>query len=172
MQMQLPEPLRKRLASEFRIAASGMAQSPDLPSKLYFFSVFFGETNRVLNQSWSPELALMHLVLQKVHGQLNERANIPIVGPQIPSELPGALDKLANELAELFRGKQIDEGALTHILAKAAELGYVVSGNGYYLYLKGDIKIETDAPTVHPPPSAQSPTVASSKASRRVKRRP
>ncbi len=114
----------------------------------------------------------MHLVLQKVHGQLNERINIPTVGPEVPSELPGALDKLASELAELFRGKQIDEGALTHILAKAAELGYVVSGNGFYLYMKGDIKIGTGAPTALPPPSAQSPTGASSKASRRVKRRP
>ena len=141
MQLKLPEPLRKRLANEFRFAAKSMAESPDLVAKLYFFSAFFGETNRALNQSWSPELALMHLVLQKVHGQLNERINIPIVGPEIPSELPGALDKLASELAELFRGKQVDEGALTHILAKAAELGYVVSGNGYYLYLKGDIKI-------------------------------
>jgi hypothetical protein len=172
MHIQLPEPLRKRLASEFRFAADGMAANPDLVSKLYFFSVFFGETNRALNQSWSPELALMHLVLQKVHGQLNERANIPITVPEIPSELPGALDKLANELAELFGRKQVDEGALTHILAKAAELGYVVSGNGFYLYIKGDIKIETDAPTALPPPSAQSPTGASSKASRRVKRRP
>ena len=139
--MQLPEPLRKRLANEFRFAADGMAANPDLVSKLYFFSAFFGETNRVLNQSWSPELALMHLVLQKVHGQLNERLNIPTAGTEIPSELWGALDKLANELAELFHGKQIDGGALMHVLTRAAELGYVATGNGYYLYLKGEIKI-------------------------------
>lgn len=139
--MQLPESLRKRLAKEFRFAANQMAGSPDLATSLYFFSVFFGELQRLLNLSWNPELALTHLVLKEVHQQINGRLNIPTAGADIPGELPDALDQLANELAELFNSKRIDEDVLMNLLARAAELGYSVTGNGYYLYLKGQIKI-------------------------------
>jgi len=130
-----------RLANEFRFAADKMAESPDLVTKLYFFSAFFGELNRAFNQLWGPELGLTHLVLQDVHEKINRRVNVPAVGTKIPNELPGALDQLANDLAALFESKQIDDARLHQVLARAAELSYVVTGNGYYLYLKGQIKI-------------------------------
>jgi len=139
--MQLPEPLRTRIANEFRFAADKMADAPDLATKLYFFSAFFGELSRAFNQSWSPELGLAHLVLQNVHEKINGRITIPTIGTKIPDELPGALDQLANDLAALFESKELDDARLNQVLAKAAELGYVVTGNGYYLYLKGEIRI-------------------------------
>lgn len=139
--LKLPEALATRLAKEFRFAATKMADAPDLATKLYFFSAFFGELNRAFNQLWSPELGLAHLVLQNVHEKINGRINVPAAGTRIPSELPGALDHLANDLAELFESKQIDDARLHQILARAAELGYAATGNGYYLYLKGQIKI-------------------------------
>jgi len=138
---KLPEALRARLADEFRFAAEKMADTHDLGAKLYFFSAFYGELNRALNQVWSPELGLAHLVLSKVHEQITGRVSIPTPGAAIPPEFPAALDRVANELAELFGGRQIDDARLYQLLARAAELGYVSTGNGYYLYLKGQIKI-------------------------------
>jgi len=138
---KLPEALRARLASEFRFAAEKMADTHDLAAKLYFFSAFYGELNRALNQLWSPELGLAHLVLSKVHEQITGRVNMPTPGTGIPAGFPAALDGVANELAELFGGKQIDDARLYQLLARTAELGYVSTGNGYYLYLKGHIKI-------------------------------
>ncbi len=168
----LPKPLQKRLANEFRFAAVNMAATPDLATKLYFFSAFYGELHRILNQSWSPELALAHLVLKEVHQQINGRLTMPAPGGGIPDGFSDALDQVANELAELFAGKQVDGAKLHKVLARASELGYVVTGNGYYLYLKGDINISIDATTPLLPPAVQSPRRASSKASRSVKARP
>lgn len=137
----LPKALHKRLASEFRFAAHKMAESPDLPVKIYFFSAFYGELHRLLNQSWSPDLALAHTVLKDTHQQIQGRLNMPTPGTGIPVGFTDALDQLANQLAETFDGRPIDEGQLERVLARAAELGYVLTGNGYYLYLKGEIKL-------------------------------
>lgn len=170
---KLPEPIRERIASEFRFAAETMALNADLPSKLYFFSVFYGELVRMLNQSWSPELALTQQVLKTTYESINGRINSPVPEQvKIPPEVPDALDNIARDIATLFEGKKVDDTRLFQILARAAVLAYAVTGNGFYLYLKGDIKIETGAPTALPPPAAQSPTGASSKASRRGKARP
>ena len=139
--MQLPEALRARIAAEFRFAASKMAETPDLGAKLYLFSALFGELNRAFNQSWSPELGLANLVLKDVHQQISGRLSMPTLGTAIPPELPGALDDVAAELATLFENKQIDDGRLFQILAKAATVGYAATGNGYYLYLKGQIRL-------------------------------
>jgi hypothetical protein len=138
---RLPEALRARLAKEFRFAATKMVDAPDLAAKLYFFSAFFGELNRAFNQLWSPELGLAHSVLKDMHQQITGRLSMLIPGTGIPPELPGALDRIADELATLFGSKQIDDAQLCQILARAAELGYVATGNGYYLYLKGQIKL-------------------------------
>lgn len=143
--MQMPETLRSRLANEFRFAAIKMTESPDLLSKLFFFSAFYGEVARVFNQAWSSELALVHLVLQTVHQQASARVGAlasgvePAIG--LAKGFPEALDRVANELAELFESKQIDDARLYQILARTAELTYATTGNGYYLCLKGKIKI-------------------------------
>jgi len=139
--LSLSKPIHKRLAEEFRFAADNMANNPDLGTKLYFFSAFFGELNRVLNQSWSPELALVHLVIQSVHQQISGRANMPTAGVIIPPEYPDALDKVADALARLFEDERIDEARLKQLLERAAELGYMMTGNGYYLYRRGEISL-------------------------------
>jgi hypothetical protein len=141
---KLPDALRERLDKEFHFAAAGMASAPDIQQRIYFFSVFYGEINRVLNQWWSPELALAHSVLKDTTEQISGRVNAPIVGTPnagIPQEFSAALDQLANDLAELFAAPEVEEAKLYLALARAAELGYVVTGNGYYLYLKGAIKV-------------------------------
>ena len=149
-----------------------MAESPDLPTKLYFFSAFYGEIHRMLNQAWGSELALVHLVLKATYDQINGRIMAPTPqGVNIPVELPDALDRLADEMAAIYSSKEINITQLFQVLGRASALAHVVSGNGYYLYLKGEAKI-SGGPNVLPPPSAQSRTGVSSKASRRVKRRP
>jgi len=143
--MQLDESLRKRLAAEFDFAAQQMAKSPDLVTKLYFYSAFFGEVERVLNQQWDANLSLLHLVLFYSHTTMMARTNMLITGADrvigIPNEFPDALTKTAAELASLFQSEDVDEGKLLMILSRLAELAYVTQGNGHYLYLKGKIKL-------------------------------
>ena len=143
--MRLPKPIRERLHAEFRFAADNMAATSDLAQKLYFFSALFGEANRAMNQHWDPELALMHLVLTSAHGEMMGRLTQPAplgVGLSgVPGEVPDALTRVAGALAELFGAPEQDTGELHQLLARISEVAYTVTGNGYYLYLKGAVKL-------------------------------
>lgn len=143
--MQLPDNVRQRLASEFRFAAEQMAQAAgDFSAQLYFFSVFFTETNRAFNQTWSDELALLHLVAQSVHRDLLTIQPAVMAGQRplgLPPELPEALTNACVALTELFESGGFEAEALYPILARFAEIAYTSNGNGRYLYLKGQIRV-------------------------------
>ena len=44
-------------------------------------------------------------------------------------------------LASVIAANNVDEAVLFVILAELATLGYSTVGNGYYLYVKGDLKL-------------------------------
>lgn len=143
--MQPNEAVRQRLAQEYKFAAEHMREAPDLPSKMYFFSVFFAEANRSLNADWDADIALLHMVLQSAYDTINGRLQAPkIIGSNIlglPKGFAEALTELSTELADLFQIREIDQEKLHQLLARLAELTYVTTGNGYYLYLRGAIKL-------------------------------
>ena len=143
--MQLPKALKDRLAREFRFAATKMAETPNVQRKLYFYSAFFGEATRVLNQSWDSELSLLHLVVQSSHRLINSRVMAYATGADrvidIPEGLPQALDEVADRLAGVFEQPEVDSNQLTNVMKRIAELAYVTTGNGYYLYERGTLKI-------------------------------
>ena len=143
--MQLPDSVRNNLAQEFRTAADMMKEAPDLPSQLYFFSATFGAVNRAFNVAWTNDLTILHLVLQGVHGTISNRSNQLMAGQQrpiqLPEEVPGRLTEVADKLAAIITADTIDEAVLFGILAELATLAYSTTGNGYYLYLKGDLKL-------------------------------
>ena len=143
--MQLPKATQTRLAQEFRFSAQKMAETPNLQTKLYFFSALYGEVSRVLNQVWDSELSLLHLVLQSSHRMISSRVAAYVSGAErtipIPEDFPEALDATANALAEVFEEPEIDPTRLGRVLAKIAALAYVTTGNGYYLHVKGALKV-------------------------------
>jgi len=140
--MRLPEPIRERLQTEFRFAADSMAATPDLAKKLFFFSALYGEANRALNEHWDTQLALVHLVLVSAHRDIFGRiSQPPLLSGEVPQELPEALTKVAADLAELFQDSKQDMARLYEVLARVAEVAYTATGNGYYLYLKGAVKL-------------------------------
>ena len=140
--MHLPKPIRERLHSEFRFVADSMAATPVLAKKLYLFSAFFAEVNRSMNQHWDAELALTHLVLVSAHRDMLGRISQPSpLSEDVPQELPEALTKVAADLAELFKRPEQDTAELHALLARVAEIAYTATGNGYYLYLKGTVKL-------------------------------
>lgn len=143
--MQLPKNIQQRLASEFRFAVEGMIAATDGQTQLYYFSAFYGVINRALNEWWSAELGLLHHVLHNTHTALNTRAGEFGTGInrtiRIPENLPTELNTAAQNLTVLFEGGEIDNQAIYALLARFAELAYVATGNGYYLYLQGQIKV-------------------------------
>ena len=138
----LPEPIRQRLVAEFKIAAENVAEAEDLPGKLYYFSVFFGEVGRQLNMHWDTDLVLMHNTVQAACG------TIAAMAPQLPpavappyDEFLAALDAISEEFVSVFDVPEIDTLRYFRAVARVAELTYVSGGNGAYLLHKGMIKL-------------------------------
>ncbi len=138
----LPEPIRQRLAAEFKTAAENVIEADDLPGKLYYFSVFFGEAGRQLNVHWDTDLVLLHNTVQAACG------TIAAMAPQLPpavappyEEFLAAIDAISEELAGIFEQPQIDTLRYFRAVARVAELTYVAGGNGAYLLHKGMIKL-------------------------------
>jgi hypothetical protein len=86
---------------------------------------------------------------------MQTRQAVPAI-PNAPDGLPvgylDALDEVSEEFAAIFESEVIDRVRFYAAVSRLAELGYAVTGNGYYLYLKGMIRIGP-LPNVPPPPS-------------------
>src|SRR4030042_2069969 len=140
------EEFRQRLVKEYRYAVTKMQEAKDPARKLFYFSVLFGEAQRVLNWEWDTELALINMVTQQVHTQINATTQIPGLWQTLPLDWAAVFDKLtqvASDLATYFE-KAESEGSkeeLYQILGNFAEIAYAVSGNGSYLYEKGWFKL-------------------------------
>ncbi len=138
------EEFRQRLAKEYRYAATKMQQDNDPGKKLFYFSVFFGEAQRVLNLEWDRDLVLTFLISQQVHTQINAGIQTRLFRllPLDTSVIYDQLTNIASDLAACFEKKedQSSKEELHQILGRLAEISYVVTGNGSYLYEKGLIK--------------------------------
>lgn len=133
---------RQRLAGEYRYAATKMQETPQVVQKLFYFSVLFGEAQRILNLEWSPELALIHLVTRYVHTQINSTLQTPGLAQTLPTDWTAVVNKLtqvSSDLATYFEesGDKGNKEELCRILESFAEVEYAVTGNGSYLYEKG-----------------------------------
>ena len=139
----LPDAVHERLSSEFQFAASKIVESNDQATKLYYFSVFHGETSRQLNMHWDADLALLFVVAQAFTAQVPARPALPVLGTPagtLVAEFLPVIDQISLEIAAAFQTPDIDGPRLHAALAKTAELIYATTGNGTYLYLKGEIK--------------------------------
>jgi hypothetical protein len=173
--LSLPKETRERMAREFRFAADKMAEAVDLSTKMYFYSAFFGEIQRSLNYAWDDDLALLHLAVQGSHQQIKGRLDLAIAGVEpglgFPPNFGDVLTRLADDLASLFEAKTQDSDTFYQIVTRAAVVAYVVTGNGFYLYTKGAIKLDGERlklgePSKPAPSSSRSRGGARRKASR------
>ena len=136
---------RQRLANEYRYAVTRMQQENEAVKKLFYFSVFFAEAQRVFNWEWDTDLALIQIITQQVHTQINVTMQTPGLLQTLPIDWETTFDKLtqvASDLATHFEKAENESNKeeLCQILGRLAEINYVVTGNGSYLYEKGLIK--------------------------------
>jgi hypothetical protein len=135
--------LQRHLIEEYRYAVTKMQQEGQPVRKLFYFSVFFGEAQRVLNFEWNRDLALIYTVTFYAYTQINAAMQSPAL-MQLPIDWTAVYDKLtlaASDLTAYLEKAKNDSGEeLCQILGRLAELSYVVSGNGTYLYGKGCFK--------------------------------
>ena len=139
----LREELQRRLTEEYRYAVTKMQQEGQPARKLFYFSAFFGEAQRVLNFEWNRDLALIYTVTFHVHTQINTAMQASAITP-LPIDWTAVYDKLtlvASDLATCLEKAENDGSEeLCKILGCLAEISYAVSGNGIYLYEKGSFK--------------------------------
>ena len=136
---------RQRLAKEYRYAVTKMQEVTDPSKKLFYFTVFFSEAQRELNWEWDRDLVLILTVTQFAHTQFTGTMQIPVLGV-LPIDWPTAFDKLtqvSSEIASYYEKEENNENReeMYRTLGHLAEIAYVVSGNGSYLYEKGLIKL-------------------------------
>jgi hypothetical protein len=134
--------LQQRLAQEYRFAVTKMQQEAQPTSKLFYFSVFWGEAQRVLNFEWNRDLALIYTVTFHVYTQIN--ATMPSAALTQLIDWPVIYDKLTLAASDLVvyleKAKSNGGEELCQILGRLAEIAFIVSGNGVYLYEKGAFK--------------------------------
>lgn len=137
------EELRQRLVKEYSYAVTKMQDAKHPAKILFYFSVFNAEANRILNWDWDSDLALIHLVTQQVYNQINNAAQNP-ASSMLSIDWQTIYEKLtqvASDLANYLEKSKNDGRKLCQILGNFAEISYVATGNGSYLFEKGSIKL-------------------------------
>jgi hypothetical protein len=137
--------LRQRLAKEYRYAATKMQEVAQPTKKLYYFSVFYTETQRLLNLEWDRDLVLIYTVAHHVYTQINTTLQTPgsVVLPIDWATVIEKLTQYASGLATYYEKTEDDNSRqeMYQTLGHLAEIAYAVSGNGSYLYEKGSFKL-------------------------------
>jgi hypothetical protein len=141
--MPLREEFRQRLATEYGYASTKMKEAQPA-RKLFYFSAFFGEASRILNWEWDSDLVLIHAVTRHTYNQII--GAIQTTHEILPSDWETIYEKLtqnASDLSTYFEkeGNKDSKEELYQTLCSLAEIAYVVSGNGIYLYEKGLLKL-------------------------------
>lgn len=133
---------RKTLVDELRYVAKGLLdEEGDIWSKIYIYSGAYAMVNRVFNIEFDPELVLMHSVLQKAYAEINGAFDNIAAGRERVIKIPEGLFRVLGESMEGLADAISKEGDVTPELRRMAVAGYVMTGNGYYLYRKGVLKL-------------------------------
>jgi len=139
--MQLSEAGKKQIADEFAVIAQLIDDEKDAMRKAYYFSGSFGVVYRVLNTEFNTELVLMHAILKSTYTTLNTHLTKVTSGGERVIELPDNIfSVLSSSLRELATAISQNQD-IYKPLSLISSIGYVATGNGYYLYRKGDLKL-------------------------------
>jgi hypothetical protein len=121
-----------------------MKESSTIEQRLYFFSASFGTINRIMNFDCNPLLIFSHQELQNVHQNISNRlsqhitpSNMSFMG--VPQEFGDALLQYLIEYKDAFSSG--DDSRIYSVLEKFSNLSYAATGNGFYLYVRGRLKL-------------------------------
>lgn len=131
---------QRALVTEIRTAVEYMRKAKAAQEKMYFFSAVFGIANRIMNLEFDPELGFMHHVTSAAYTTINSNLLMMSTGQSIRTVPPQMFEKLEEVLEDL--ATRIEQRKSTHsALQRISNLAFSTSGNGYYLFLKGALKL-------------------------------
>ena len=139
--MEIPNGLKEKLVNEIEFVVEKIRTENDIRTKIYYFSGVYGEMLRMLNISFDPQLLFAHNVLNNSYQTMRIRADTVILGRDTTIDFPdGFFDRLCTLLEELANNIKNNQN-LYQTLQNIACLSYITTGNGYYLFQKGIIKV-------------------------------
>ncbi|MBI4304155.1 MAG: hypothetical protein HY665_07465 [Chloroflexi bacterium] len=139
--MNLPPEMQKTFTDEIRFVLKNMRNTTIAAQKWYFFSAIHGMAQRVLNLEYEPELLLIYQIFQLIYTMVNARLAALAGGQEAGINIPENLfTRIEDELEKM--ANLIEKGERTYpVLERLTNIAYSTTGNGYYLYLKGMLKI-------------------------------
>ena len=139
--MNVSKHMEKKLIDEIRFVRGNMVHTNNPSEKLYYFSAVFGIANRIINFEYDPEILFLNQVTQLTYNMINARlaalAGGQEAGISIPEGIFPKMEESLEKLANAIEQKQEIYSILQHLI----HLAYTTTGNGYYMYQKGLIKI-------------------------------
>jgi len=143
--MNLSDQYHDVILKEFHEVEKHWNESGNYADKLYFFSASFGIINRVMNLQYDPLLGFMHQVLNGAHQAMSQRLSSysQTKSGDLPQEMMDALMTCFLNLRNAFEVKNDD--SIRKVLQELSNLTYATTGNGFYLYLKGDIVLSSQS---------------------------
>lgn len=134
---------QERIVKEITYVLERMNEAATPQHALFYFSAVHGVINRTVNFECDPVLVFAHHVLSTTHasfasqlGPIGERPN----GPAAVAELLAVLKKALVQLSTALRDNKDEQ--TRQVLQRFANIAYALTGNGYYLYAKGELNIE------------------------------
>jgi hypothetical protein len=139
--MKISKQMTEHFANEMHNVAKQIKGTENVEEKLFYFSAVFGAAQRVINFEFDDEMLCIHQVTSLAYNQIQQRIVLIKSGQQptigLPNNLFIVLQDMVEELAKL-----VEKGESTHaLLEKMLVLSYATSGNGFYLFQKGELKI-------------------------------
>lgn len=135
--MKIQPDTRKKLIDEIKFIINKMEKEDDPKQKLYYFSGIHGVLSRIFNFEYDPELVFAHVILNFAYNSIQARLAQEEKIIKIPDEL---FDKLVVTSKEFLHKIEKNE-SLCDALQKFAVMAYLTTGNGYYLYEKGLLRL-------------------------------
>ena len=139
--MEIPRNLREKLVREIRFVVEKIRTEPDLRTKIYYFSGVYAEMLRILNINFDPQLLFAHNLMNNSYQTMRVRADTVVLGRDTTIDFPdGFFDRLCSLLEELANNIANNQN-LYQTLQNISCLSYITTGNGYYLFQKGILRV-------------------------------
>lgn len=135
--MKISETIKNKLIKELEFIIKKMKSEEDNPKKLYYFSAVFGAFQRIYNIDFDTDLVFAHMVTNATYNAINLRLSNPDKIVQLPPEIFNKMIEITEELKVTIQQNK----DLYEVLKKFSLLGFITSGNGYYLYQRKLVKI-------------------------------
>lgn len=138
--MDISKNYQEILVKEFRDSVTLMKKCDSGEEKMFYFSSTYGVLSRIFNLEYNPQLVFAHFVLNNVYANINARIDAIKSGNHLILFPDEYFEKLTHYIERLADQIENDEN-ISNTLQSITILAFLTTGNGYFLFKKGVLKI-------------------------------